>query len=1129
MRSRVVWPAVALLIGWAAFPGRAQEVTNLIENGGFESGALTPWAGYANSPGVRTQEVVKDCIGAASPQGPIEGNYCLHVNVTTLGANNYAIGLATRPAITFKSGKKYTFSVFLKCKTGTLQATMKPELGADPWTDLGSAVVTMTDKWAEYHTTTSMIASDVSPGQVTLHLGYALAEFWIDGAKLYEGEYVPTVVKNKFGAQNPTPATAASDIAREVVLSWKSGPFAETHDVYFGTNFDDVNNATVANPLGVLASAGQTGATFDPEGVLEYGKTYYWRVDEVNAPAAPATFKGAVWNFTAEPYSYTLTGVTAAASSFTAGMGPEKTVNGAGLSAGGQHSTLDTDMWLTGKGQPLPGWIQYKFPRVCKLVSMTVWNSNQKVESFVGFGARETLVEYSTDGQTWTPFETVEIPRAFGLDTYTGSEIDLGGIEAKFVKLTIQSNWGGVVPQTGLGEVRFVYVPVAAREPTPADGSDGAALEPTLSWRPGREAVSHKVCLSGDRQAVVNGTAAADTVTDVAYQAGGLEYGKTYYWKVDEVAEGGAVRPGDVWSFSTTEFLAVDDFEAYTDDEGSRIYQAWIDGLTNSNSGSTVGHMTAPFAEQTIVQSGRQSMPMDYDNTKTPFYSEAERVFDPQQDWTTDGITDLSLYVRGYPALGVVDVTETGGKMTLTGAGTDIWGNSDEFTYAYKILSGDGTMTARVTSNGTGTNTWAKGGVMIRDSLNGGSTHASIVITATGGNGASFQCRDTLNGASTSVDSATVVAPPYWVRMERVGGNLNGFVSTDGKNWTSLGSAFIAMEDPVYIGLCVTSHEAGVNRTYQFDSISAGGGVSGAWQGAVISSPQYNSPENLYVTVEDSGGKKATATDAAAVTSGAWTEVRFPLKSFAGVNMAKVAKLTIGVGDKANPKAGGIGRIYVDDVRVGRKGSSDPGAGVAYYALENDVTDGSGSGHDGTAMGDPAYVDGSAGMGKAMLFNGAGGQYVNLGTWDPSASTGQLSVSLWAKWGGLTSSYQGLIGKRDSWAIDQMMWQLEANQTTGAVSFSRTEVYPASGNPVLPVGEWANVLVTFDGTNARFYFNGKMTGEGAFSFGSDAEAAMQFGSCEANGGNPFNGALDEVHIYDRALSAFELNYLFGAK
>jgi len=461
MRSRVFWLAMTLLLGGILSPSYAQGVTNLVQNGGFETGAMTPWGSYANSPGARTTTVVQDCVGAAKPEGPIEGKYCLHVNVTALGANNYAIGLQPRPTITYQSGKKYTFSVFLKCKSGTMQATLKPELGADPWTGYNSLVVTMTDKWVEYHTTTPVFSSNVTPGQVSMHIGYAIGEFWVDDAKIYEGDYVPTVVKNKFGAQNPTPETSATDVAREVILGWKPGPFAATHNVYFGTSFDDVNNATVPT------ASGLTEARFDPQGVLEFGKTYYWRVDEVNAPSAPATFKGTVWSFTAEPYSYTLTGVTATASSSTTGMGPEKTVNGSGLSAAGQHSTVDTDMWLSGTGQPLPAWIQYKLPRVSKLVSMTVWNSNQKVESLVGFGVRNVVIEYSADGQTWSTLNTVEIPRASGLDTYAGSEIDLAGIEAQFVKLTVQSNWGGFVPQVGLSEVRFVYVPTTARQPAP--------------------------------------------------------------------------------------------------------------------------------------------------------------------------------------------------------------------------------------------------------------------------------------------------------------------------------------------------------------------------------------------------------------------------------------------------------------------------------------------------------------------------------------------------------------------------------------------------------------------------------------------------------------------------------------
>ena len=84
-------------------------------------------------------------------------------------------------------------------------------------------------------------------------------------------------------------------------------------------------------------------------------------------------------------------------------------------------------------------------------------------------------------------------------------------------------------------------------------------------------------------------------------------------------------------------FLIVDDMESYTDDEGNRIYETWVDGWTNST-GSVVGNTTAPFAERTIVHGGKQAMPMDYNNAKTPFYSEAEQTFAPLQNWTGNGV-----------------------------------------------------------------------------------------------------------------------------------------------------------------------------------------------------------------------------------------------------------------------------------------------------------------------------------------------------------------------------------------------------------------------------------------------------------------------------------------------------------
>jgi len=94
----------------------------------------------------------------------------------------------------------------------------------------------------------------------------------------------------------------------------------------------------------------------------------------------------------------------------------------------------------------------------------------------------------------------------------------------------------------------------------------------------------------------------------------------------------------------------VDDFESYTDEEGMEVFSTWIDGWSTGTNGSVVGYLeaqNATFGETVIVHGGGQSMPLEYDNTVAPFYSEAERVFEPRQDWTIDGLGTLVLYVRG--------------------------------------------------------------------------------------------------------------------------------------------------------------------------------------------------------------------------------------------------------------------------------------------------------------------------------------------------------------------------------------------------------------------------------------------------------------------------------------------------
>ncbi len=99
-------------------------------------------------------------------------------------------------------------------------------------------------------------------------------------------------------AYSPKPANGQKDVPRDAQLSWRKGFFAETHDVYFGMDFNDVNEAGLADPRGVLKSENQSDTSYNP-GPLEYGQTYYWRIDEVNAPPDSTVYKGDVWSFTA--------------------------------------------------------------------------------------------------------------------------------------------------------------------------------------------------------------------------------------------------------------------------------------------------------------------------------------------------------------------------------------------------------------------------------------------------------------------------------------------------------------------------------------------------------------------------------------------------------------------------------------------------------------------------------------------------------------------------------------------------------------------------------------------------------------------------------------------------------------
>ena len=158
------------------------------------------------------------------------------------------------------------------------------------------------------------------------------------------------------------------------------------------------------------------------------------------------------------------------------------------------------------------------------------------------------------------------------------------------------------------------------------------------------------------------------------------------------------------------------------------------------------------------------------------------------------------------------------GAFTVEGSGADIWNNVDAFHFVFQSMTGDGSIVARVASIDH-TNSWAKAGVMIRESLDADARHAMAVVTA--GKGVAFQRRTTPGGTSYHTAGAAV-STPYWVKLTRIGSTFTAYQSADGNTWAPVGSATINMATSVYVGLALTSHNNSALSASVLDNVSKG-------------------------------------------------------------------------------------------------------------------------------------------------------------------------------------------------------------------------------------------------------------------------------------------------------------------
>ena len=187
----------------------------------------------------------------------------------------------------------------------------------------------------------------------------------------------------------------------------------------------------------------------------------------------------------------------------------------------------------------------------------------------------------------------------------------------------------------------------------------------------------------------------------------------------------------------------------------------------------------------------------------------------------------------GSPAV-AGSASDSSGVFTVNGGGSDIWGSTDQFNYVSQPLTGNGSIVARVTSQGD-TDPWAKAGVMIKQSTTSSSSYALLAVTP--GNGIAFQY-----GFNGSTLGGSYTFPNGWLKLTRSGSTITAYSSADGTTWTQVGATTISLTDPVTIGLFNCAHNGSALNTATFDNVSVTAGAAltpppAPWADADVGSP----------------------------------------------------------------------------------------------------------------------------------------------------------------------------------------------------------------------------------------------------------------------------------------------------
>ena len=633
----------------------SQEVENLLMDGGFEE-PVSGWGLARRAPAAATLTIDTEekRVGQASAR----------IEITDVGdgTSNHNLTLDNNAGIAVEANKTYTVDFWTKAeadRTLIIDAIQNQ----DPWARLFRVTdLPVTTEWTRIHHTFQPDAT-MSPVVFLFSFVDSTATIWLDHVRFYEGEFNEESGGPEL-ANDPDPEDGAVVEATWANLSWRPGSFAVTHDLYFGTSVDDVNNGAEETFVGNLPTTSQVVgfAGFPaPDGLIP-GTTYYWRVDEVNDAEPNSPWVGDTWSFSIAP----------------------KTAYSPDPIDGAEFVDLDvTLIWTPGFG--------------AKLHTVYLGDNYEDVGNATG-GSQRGAANYK-------PASPLEAEKVYywRVDEFDAFE-------------------------THKGDIWAFTTPGAVGNPQPANGDEDVQILTTLAWTPADNAASSDLYFGTDAAAVRNAAAASPeyagnkALGSESHDPGKLALGASYHWRVDAVYPDKTVK-GLLWSFATADFLVVDDFESYNDIDppdaaSNRIFDKWIDGFGTTTNGALVGNDMPPYAERTIVHGGAQSVIYRYDNAgKT---SEATLTLVYPRDWTEEGVTKLSLWFRGasdnaadhiFIALnGTAEVYHDDASATqLTGWNkwvvelSTFGGFGVDLTTVNTITIGIGTMNAPALDGGTGT------------------------------------------------------------------------------------------------------------------------------------------------------------------------------------------------------------------------------------------------------------------------------------------------------------------------------------------------------------------------------------------------------------------------------------------